>query len=162
MARYNAWQNANIYDAAGRLTDEDRKADRGAFFGSIQATLNHILWADQMWLMRFGAAPKPAAQSIAEGLAAYPDWDGLVAARRDLDCIIQDWADGLDASALEGEMTWFSAATGRELTKPKAFLAMHLFNHQTHHRGQVHALLTGFGVKPGVTDLPFGPDLYAG
>ncbi len=162
MARYNAWQNANIYDAAERLSDEERKADRGAFFGSIHATLNHILWADQMWLMRFGAAAKPRAQSITDGLAAYPEWDGLVAARGQMDGVMQSWADGLGADALEGEITWFSAATGRELTKPKAFLVMHLFNHQTHHRGQVHALLTGFGVKPGVTDLPFGPDLFVG
>nr|WP_280140591.1 DinB family protein [Hyphomicrobium facile] len=59
-------------------------------------------------------------------------------------------------------MTWVSGATGRELTRPKALLVAHLFNHQTHHRGQVHALLTGFGIKPGITDLPFGENIYAG
>jgi uncharacterized damage-inducible protein DinB len=162
MARYNAWQNANIYDAAARLSDAVRKQDRGAFFGSIHATLNHLLWADQTWLMRFGAAPRPAAQTITEGLAQFDDWDVLTAERRRFDAVLIEWADALRPSTLDGDLTWYSAAAGRELTKPKALLVTHLFNHQTHHRGQVHALLTGCGVKPDATDLPFGPDLYAG
>jgi uncharacterized damage-inducible protein DinB len=162
MARYNVWQNANIYEAAGRLPDAARKENRGAFFGSIHATLNHILWADQMWLMRFGVAPQPAAKSIADGLAQFEDWERLTQERRRFDAVIQDWANGLEPSALEGNLTWFSAGAGRELTSPRALLIAHLFNHQTHHRGQIHALLTGLGIKPGITDLPFGPDLYAG
>ena len=162
MARYNSWQNTNIYEAAGQLTDEARKENRGAFFGSVHATLNHILWADQMWLMRFSAAPRPAAKSIAEGLTQFENWEHLTEERRRFDAAIQDWANGLDPSALEGNLTWYSAGAGRELTSPKALLITHVFNHQTHHRGQVHALLTGLGVKPGITDLPFGPPLYAG
>jgi uncharacterized damage-inducible protein DinB len=162
MARYNSWQNGNIYEAAGQLTDETRTANRGAFFGSVHATLNHILWADQMWLMRFGVAPRPAAKSIAEGLTQFENWGQLSEERRRLDAVILDWADGLEPSALEGNLTWYSASAGRELTSPKALLITHIFNHQTHHRGQVHALLTGLGVKPGSTDLPFGPPLYAG
>ena len=79
MARYNVWQNANIYEAAGRLPDAARKENRGAFFGSIHATLNHILWADQTWLSRFGGSPRPAAQTIAEGLTQFGDWDVLTA-----------------------------------------------------------------------------------
>ena len=156
MARYNAWQNTNIYDAAARISDAARKQDRGAFFGSIHATLNHVLWADQMWLMRFGAADAPAAKSIQEGLAQFEDWDGLRAGRHRFDDVIQAWADNLRPSDLAGHLTWFSAGAGRELTSPRALLVTHLFNHQTHHRGQVHALLTGFGVKPDITDLPFG------
>jgi uncharacterized damage-inducible protein DinB len=156
MARYNTWQNTNIYRAASGLSDAQRKEDRGAFFGSIHATLNHILWADQMWLMRFGAAPSPAAKSIAEGAAQYGDWDALSDERRRFDALIQDWADSLDGSALEGDLTWFSGGLGREVTNPRALILTHIFNHQTHHRGQVHAMLTGFGVKPGITDLPFG------
>jgi uncharacterized damage-inducible protein DinB len=161
MARYNAWQNRQIYDAAGRLTDAVRKEDRGAFFGSIHATLNHILWADQTWLMRLGAAPRPAAKSIADGLTMFEDWERLAEERRRCDSIIQDWANGLDASGLEGDLVWYSASAGRELASPRALVVTHVFNHQTHHRGQVHALLTGLGVKPGVTDLTFGPDLFA-
>lgn len=155
MAHYNMWQNANIYAAADAVGDAGRKQDRGAFFGSIHATLNHVLWADRMWLMRFGAAERPSAKSISEGLSQFEDWDALRVERRNFDEVIQAWADNLQPSDLAGDLTWFSAGAGRELTSPRALLVMHLFNHQTHHRGQVHALLTGLGVKPGITDLPF-------
>jgi uncharacterized damage-inducible protein DinB len=157
MARYNTWQNRGVYDAAAKLSDTQRKENRGAFFGSIHATLNHILWADQMWLMRFGAAPQPAARTIPEGLTQFEEWDALVRERQRFDAHIQNWADGLDALALAGDLTWFSGSAGREVTASRALLVTHLFNHQAHHRGQVNALLTGFGINPGVTDLPFGP-----
>jgi uncharacterized damage-inducible protein DinB len=159
MARYNTWQNRNIYEAAKGLTDAQRKEDRGAFFGSIHATLNHILWADQMWLMRLGVAPQPAARSIPEGLAQFEDWETLTAKRSSFDSDIQDWADGLEPAALDGKLEWFSGSAGCRMSTPKAVVITHIFNHQTHHRGQVHAILTGFGIKPGVTDLPFGPDV---
>lgn len=157
MARYNAWQNRNVYDAAEKLTDAQRRENRGAFFGSIHATLNHLLWADQIWLSRFGASSPPAARTIPDGLIAIDGWDELVSARLSFDDQIQCWADGIDDSALAGDVSWFSAVAGRELSASKALLVAHLFNHQTHHRGQVNALLTGFGIDPGVTDLPFGP-----
>jgi len=159
MARYNTWQNRNVYDAAGKLTDAQRRENRGAFFGSIHATLNHVLWADQMWLARFGAAPLPAARSIPEGLAAFDKWDELLGERQRFDAHIQSFADNIDDVALAGDLTWFAASVGQERTAPKALLITHLFNHQTHHRGQVNALLTGFGINPGVTDLAFGPVL---
>lgn len=161
MARYNTWQNANIYGASARLTDAQRKEDRGAFFRSIHATLNHILWADQMWLMRFGAAPAPAKRSIADGLAQFDDWQALEAERRRFDRVIEDWADGLEPGSLEGDLKWLSGATGRDMTSPKSLIVTHIFNHQTHHRGQVHAMLTAFGVKPDITDLPFGQGLQS-
>ena len=69
--------------------------------------------------------------------------------------MIIDWADKLDSGVARGDLTWFSGAAGREVTKPKWLLVTHLFNHQTHHRGQVHCMLTQCGVKPGATDLPF-------
>lgn len=162
MAHYNTWQNRNIYGAAAQLNDTQRKEDRGAFFGSIHATLNHLLWADQMWLMRFGAAPRPRAETITEGLTQFQDWDTLAAERTRFDAHIQSWADKLDPTALEGDLMWFSGSAGREMSTPKMLAVTHLFNHQTHHRGQVHALLTGFGIKPGVTDLPFGPSIFVG
>ncbi|HVZ06132.1 DinB family protein [Hyphomicrobium sp.] len=162
MSRYNSWQNRNIYDASARLSDAQRKEDRGAFFRSIHATLNHLLWADQMWLMRFGAAPQPAARSITEGLAQFEDWSALTAERTRFDAHIESWADKLEPEKLQGDLVWFSGAMGREMSTPKALVITHIFNHQTHHRGQVHALLTGFGVKPDITDLPFGPPLFAG
>lgn len=159
MSRYNAWQNKNIYECAARLNEDERRADRGAFFRSIHATLNHILWADQMWLMRFGAAEQPAARSITDGLDQFPQWDSLQRERSRFDGIIEVWADSVGASDLSGDLVWYSAAAGREMKTPRQLAVMHLFNHQTHHRGQVHAMLTGYGLKPGVTDLPFGPPL---
>jgi uncharacterized damage-inducible protein DinB len=159
MARYNAWQNANVFGASARLTDAQRKENRGTFFGSIHATLNHILWADNLWMMRFGAAPPPEKLTIADGLTLFEDWETLTSERNRFDQIIRDWADRLEPSDLDGDLTWVSGATGREMTRPRALVVTHIFNHQTHHRGQVHAMLTGFGIDPGVTDLPFGPDL---
>lgn len=158
MARYNAWQNASVYDAAAQLSDDQRKENRGAFFGSIHATLNHILWADQVWLMRLGIGPGPVKRTIAEGLTQFDDWPTLSAERRKFDEVIRDWADALQPSALEGELSWHSGATGRDMKSAKSLIVMQIFNHQTHHRGQVNALLTGFGINPGITDLPFAPD----
>jgi len=157
MARYNTWQNQNIYQAAASLSDAQRKENRGAFFGSIHATLNHILWADQIWMSRFGAGPGPTAPTIQGGLTQHETWDALGQERSRFDAHIQSWADSLGPLDLDGDIRWGSATTGRDMTAPKALLVTHLFNHQTHHRGQVHAMLTGFGVKPGITDLPFGP-----
>lgn len=160
MARYNTWQNGGVYDAAAQLTDDQRKEDRGAFFRSIHATLNHILWADQMWLMRFGAAQPPRGATIAEGLTQFEDWNALVSERKRFDANIEAWADNLDGSALNGELTWFSGGAGRNVTMPRPLLLAHIFNHQTHHRGQVSAMLTGFGIRQGITDLAMGPNLY--
>ena len=64
MADYNRWQNRNLYGAADTLTDPQRKEPRGAFFGSIHATLNHVLWGDQIWMSRFAGTPKPKAEGI--------------------------------------------------------------------------------------------------
>jgi len=154
MARYNAWQNDNLYDAAAGLGDAARRAPRGAFFGSIHATLNHILWADLMWLSRFGHGEAPAG-GIAGSVSLVPDWEALCAARREADAMIVDWADAVTGADLAGQMVWYSAAVGQEMSRPQALCAMHMFNHQTHHRGQVHAMLTAAGAMPGPTDLAF-------
>ena len=155
MARYNTWQNQNVYTSAAKLGDDDRKAHRGAFFGSIHATLNHILWADQMWMWRFGACPRPAAKTITDGIAQHASWDGLSAARTAFDAEIETWAAALSDRDLEGDLEWVSGGTGQNMQTKRWVAITHMFNHQTHHRGQVHALLTNSGVKPGITDLPF-------
>lgn len=152
MARYNTWQNGSLYGAADTLSDADRRADRGAFFGSIHATLNHLLWADRMWMSRFAGTERPE-QNIKTSIALHADWDDLKAARTAFDRVVEDWAAGLAPEWLAGELTWFSGAVGREVTKPATFVVAHFFNHQTHHRGQVHAMLTAAGAKPGDTDL---------
>jgi uncharacterized damage-inducible protein DinB len=155
MAYYNRWQNGNLYGAADTLTDAQRKEQRRAFFGSIHGTLNHLLWGDQIWMSRFAGTPKPKAAGIPDSVSMYESWDDLKRERGAFDQVILDWAAGLDPAWLDGDLTWYSGAAKRELTKPKGLLVTHLFNHQTHHRGQVHCMLTQAGVKPGATDLPF-------
>jgi uncharacterized damage-inducible protein DinB len=155
MADYNRWQNGNLYGAAEALSDAARKEPRGAFFGSIHATLNHLLWADQMWMSRFAGTPKPKAHNIAESVGMIESWGDLKRERTVFDRVILDWSERLDPAWLEGELTYFSGGAGRELTKPKWLLVTHMFNHQTHHRGQVHCMLTQAGARPETTDLPF-------
>jgi uncharacterized damage-inducible protein DinB len=155
FARYNRWQNRSLYRAAGGLTDVERNRDRGAFFKSIHGTLCHILFGDQIWLHRFAGTPAPKAKSFAESATFIGDWAELEAERVRFDDTIIGWAETLDPRWLEGDLTWRSAAYNRDFTKPKGLLVAHLFNHQTHHRGQVHAMLTAAGTKPEDTDLCF-------
>jgi uncharacterized damage-inducible protein DinB len=152
MARYNRWQNQSLYTAASALDDAARRVGRGSFFRSIHGTLCHVLWGDQMWMHRFAGTPKPTV-----GIAASPDmitdWEALCVARREFDSAIDEWAAALDREWLAGELTWYSGAASREFTAPRTLLVMHMFNHQTHHRGQVHAMLTAAGAHPDDTDL---------
>ena len=158
MAEYNRWQNQSIYGAAEGLDDAARKAPRGAWFGSIHGTLNHILFGDQIWMSRFAGTPKPKAAGIPDSVGMYESWDDLKRERAAFDEVILDWAGRLPAAALDGDMTWFSGAVGRELTQPRWLLVTHMFNHQTHHRGQVHCMLTQAGAKPHATDLSLLPE----
>ena len=156
MARYNRWQNENLYGVADRLSDQERRRERGAFFGSIHGTLSHLLWADRIWMSRFWLGPAPEG-GIPQSVSMYPDWHALQRARAAFDATMVGWADTLDPSALAGDLTWYSGAAKREVTKPRWLLITHVFNHQTHHRGQVHCMLTQAGGKPGDTDLPLMP-----
>jgi uncharacterized damage-inducible protein DinB len=153
MARYNRWQNASLYGVADGLSDAERRRERGAFFGSVHKTLSHLLWGDRIWMSRFTDLPRPAG-GIAESVSLYADWDGMKRERAAFDQTMIAWADRIDTSWLAGDLTWFSGAAKRELTKPKWLLVTHMFNHQTHHRGQVHCMLTQAGGKPQDTDLP--------
>jgi len=157
MAKYNRWQNANLYRCGNQLSDADRKRERGAFFGSIHATLSHLLWADRMWMHRFAGLPKPAG-TLADSGGTCPDWSDLERDREALDKVILQWAEALDPNWLVGELTWYSGASRMEITRPKWILVSHMFNHQTHHRGQVHCMITQSGVKPQDTDLLLLPD----
>lgn len=157
MARYNRWQNENLYGVAALLSDDERQRERGAYFGSVHKTLSHLLWADQMWISRFSDRRRPPG-GIAESVSLYPDWEGLARERRLMDEAVIDWADKLDDAWLAGDLTWYSAAAKREISKPRWELVVHFFNHQTHHRGQVHAMLTAAGGKPGDTDLMLMPE----
>jgi uncharacterized damage-inducible protein DinB len=146
--------NRRIYAAAGRLPPARRVEDRGAFFGSVQGTLSHLLWADRMWLHRFDGVEKPAG-GLDASPGAFPDWPSLQAGRLATDAAITHWAARVDPGWLGTTLAWYSGALGREVSRPMAMLVTHFFNHQTHHRGQVHALLTGLGEQTGDTDLAF-------
>lgn len=158
MAAYNQWQNAGIYAAANSLREAERRADRGAFFGSIHGTLNHLIWGDTIWLSRFANTPPPRSSSIPDSVNECADWEEMLAERPQLDQRICDWAAAIDPAVLNSDLTWFSGAANREITKPLWTLITHFHNHQTHHRGQVHAMLTASGAKPGDTDLMLLPD----
>jgi uncharacterized damage-inducible protein DinB len=154
MADYNAEMNRRVYGAAGRLPAAERRADGGLFWRSIQGTLSHLIWADEMWLSRFGVGQAPRV-GIAESDRCFDDFEVMAARRGTLDAAIRDWAAALRPEDLAGDLVWMSGATGRELTKPRAMCVVQIFNHQTHHRGQVHALLTRAGEDTGATDLFF-------
>lgn len=154
MAAYNSEMNRRIYRAADTLEEEERRAQGGAFFGSIHRTLSHLLWADMNWMSRFDGWVKPAG-----GVAGSPDfasdWLAMRQAREEVDAGIEAWARGLTAERMARDFTWFSGNGGAEITRPLWLLITHMFNHQTHHRGQVHALLTRAGARPEDTDLPW-------
>lgn len=158
MARYNRWQNENIYGAADQLSDADRRLDRGSFFKSIHATLSHILWADELWMSRLADWAPPSGPSRETPL--YDDWADLTARRAEADQRFLRWGDGLTQEHVDGDLEWYSGSMGRGMTSPRAVCIMQVFNHQTHHRGQVHAMLTSAGVTPDDTDIPFMPDTY--
>jgi uncharacterized damage-inducible protein DinB len=152
MARYNAWQNDSLIAAADGLGEEERRRDRGAFFKSIHGTFNHILWADEVWLSRLLGTPKPPI-SGRDSPIYVDDWVRFRERRKERDAAILAWAQSVEADWLRGTLIWYSGAAGREMGKPRAFVLMHFFNHQTHHRGQIHAMLTAAGAMPGDTDL---------
>jgi uncharacterized damage-inducible protein DinB len=152
MAEYNAAMNRDLYDAAAALDDTERKRERGAFWGSIHATFSHLLWADTMWMSRIAGWDRPAV-GLKQSGKLEDDFATLSRRRAETDAGLSAWAAGVAAAWLEGEISWFSGAIQRDVTRPRALIVTHLFNHQTHHRGQVHALLTQCGQRTGDTDL---------
>lgn len=160
MAAYNSEMNRRIYGASDTLDDAARRAGRGAFWGGIHGTLAHLLWGDTIWMSRFHGWEAPPV-GIKDSPRMVEDWGELHAARIAADARIEAWAGGLIEARLAAPLTWVSAAAKREMTMPFWFTVAHFFNHQTHHRGQVHALLTAAGAATGDTDIPFVVDLAA-
>jgi uncharacterized damage-inducible protein DinB len=143
MAGYNAWCNERIYDAAARLSDADYRADRGAFFKSVHGTLNHLLVADRIWMKRFtgeGEAPNRLDAIL------FEDFGELRAARQKEDARIVAYVDGLSEADLAGRFRYRTITNPADVEQPLAPALIHFFNHQTHHRGQVHCMLTGFAL----------------
>lgn len=158
MARYNRWQNESIYTAADGLSDAARRMDRGSFFQSIHATLSHILWADELWMSRLSDWTAPTG--VSREVPLYDDWEDLKHRRAAADERFLSWGSSLSQVDVDGDLEWYSGSMGRGMTSPRAVCIMQVFNHQTHHRGQVHAMLTAAGAKPEDTDIPFMPDAY--
>lgn len=152
MAVYNRRMNARIYASAARLHDAARRCDQGAFWRSIHATLCHLLWADQMWMSRLDGWEKPCV-NLPESVKFVDSFEAMMTLRGRADERMVAWADRLDHQALAAELTWFSGAANKMMTADRAALVVHMFNHQTHHRGQVHAMLTRAGESTGDTDL---------
>ncbi|MDP2122648.1 MAG: DinB family protein [Hoeflea sp.] len=161
MARYNRWQNENLIAAASTLDQAARQAERGAFFGSIEKTFSHLLWGDGIWLSRFETRDPPANYR-SDHTALIETWEQYQEDRAALDRRILDWAHRVPPEWFEGDLTWSSGTTGLTASRPKKMLAVQLFNHQTHHRGQIHAMLTAAGARPDATDLQAMPERFLG
>ncbi len=153
MARYNSEMNRRLYAASEKIADEERRRDRGAFWKSIHGTLVHLLWGDRIWMSQFDGWPPPDV-SIRDSATMIEQFDALAAARTTADAAIEDWAGRMTDHWLAEDLVWFSGAAQREMRRPRATLVIHFFNHQTHHRGQAHAMITACGQATGDTDLP--------
>jgi uncharacterized damage-inducible protein DinB len=154
MAEYNAWMNAKTYAASAALPDAALHEHCGAFFGSIYLTLNHIAYSDLAFLSRFTGQP---AEVPPLGEDLFGGFEQLRLQREQLDRRIVSWSATLTPDWLSAPLTYISRVDGLERTMPKWVLVTHLFNHQTHHRGQVTTLLSQRGIDVGSTDLPFMP-----
>ena len=152
MAAYNAEMNRRLYAAAASLSDTELRLHRGAFWGSIHGTLAHLVWGDLQWMGRFDNWRKHGIP-LRDSASYNDDFDALRVERIAIDSRLEAWAARVDQAWLDGELVWFSGASGREQRRPMATLIPHFFNHQTHHRGQVHAMLTAAGAQTGDTDL---------
>lgn len=144
LAAYNRWANTRVYTAAAEVTDAEFRSDRGAFFGSLHRTLNHLLVADRIWMKRFtGTGEAPTTLDA----VLYEELDMLAAARKAEDERIIAWTATLDEATLAANFTYVAVTQPVEITHPLWAALSHLFNHQTHHRGQCHMTLTALG-KP--------------
>ena len=150
MARFNEWVNARLYASSAELSNEDYRRDRKAFFGSILNTLNHLLVVDRLWTGRI--------RGIDHGITSleqilYDDFAALGAARVQEDRDLIAYVDGLDDDGLRETVTYKRTKGVQEHTTRRDHILLTLYNHQTHHRGQVHTMLTQAGVTPPALDV---------
>jgi uncharacterized damage-inducible protein DinB len=157
MARYNTWQNKQLLDMLDMMNVEELTKYRGAFFGSFHATLNHLLWGDMLWFNRFDPStpsPKGDPMDSKSLFATHAEWQ---VERIVTDVRINAWAERITKQDLDVELTMFSSDMQADVTEQMGMCVPHFFNHQTHHRGQVHAMLTAAGQNAPVSDLFFMP-----
>ena len=150
LADYNAWANARLYAEAKSLPDEAYRRDVGAFFRSLHGTLNHLLLTDRIWMRRLtGEGDHPERLNA----IMFDDLPALERARRAEDARIVGYVGGLSEAALDEDVSYATTKGVPQRNRLREILA-HLFNHQTHHRGQAHAILTVLGVaEPRPLDL---------
>lgn len=156
LARYNRWMNDKLYGLAATLGDEERKRDVGAFFKSIHGTLNHLLLADRVWLARLTGVPVPDGFMGPGGIRAldqelYADFAELRRERALTDDALSAWVATLTYERLAAPVAFMRRGKRHEC--PLWWTVAHVFNHQTHHRGQITTVFTQLGRDPGVTDL---------
>ncbi len=156
MAHYNQWMNDRLYQVCETMPDKKRKENLGAFFGSIHSTLNHILYGDLAFLSRFTNNP-PEPPDI--GIDLFTDFGELRQQRALVDTRILSWSTSLSQEWLQTSLTYTSKVDGVTRTVENWMLITHMFNHQTHHRGQVTTLLSQLGLDIGTTDIPFMPGI---
>ncbi len=149
MAAYNRAANYTLYAAVAALPEAEFAKARPAFFGSIRGTLNHLIVGDRIWLTRFEGGEIPSTDL---GALLYERFDDLAAARLREDDRVDRMAAGLTAAFLAGDIRYVNNQ-GRDMVDPTATLMAHFFNHQTHHRGQVHGMLSQTTVPPPSLDM---------
>jgi len=150
MARYNQWANARLYNACHDLSDAERKLPRKAFFGSFHGTLNHIMVGDRIWLSRI--VPRDAPLVIPLDSELYADFAELRREREKQDVYIVDYVSGLNENKIAGDVS-YATTSGAPNVMKLGLILQHFFNHQTHHRGQAHGLLSQTDVAPPPLDL---------
>lgn len=150
FAGYNRWANERLYRAARSLLDADYRADRGAFFGSLHGTLNHLVVTDRVWMRRF-TGTGPVQTRLDEIL--FDDLDTLEGARRAEDERIVAYVDGLREAEIAATFTYRTITQPSDITQPLGPALAHFFNHQTHHRGQAHCLVTQIAGKEAMHPL---------
>jgi uncharacterized damage-inducible protein DinB len=155
MALYSKWQNEKLYELCDGLSDADRRQDRGLFFGSIHATLDHILMVDRV-LWGFATTGEPI-QNFDPNAKLYDDFESLRRDRRAFDDQIVEEIRAHPLAWLDRAISFHSPRLGRQRTHTGQFPLMQMFNHGTHHRAQVTAELHRMGIDYGSTDLPFNP-----
>ena len=161
MARYNRWQNATLYRLTDQLSDTGRRQGREMFFGTIHHTLDHILMVDTR-LAGMVESGTPANEPFQPRKLIHSDYALLAKARNVLDERLIHMADGHDDAWFEEVFAFISPLSRQPRQLPRYFYLSQLFNHATHHRSQVTAVLHTFGLDYGSTDLPMNPDtIYA-
>ena len=158
MAQYNEWMNTRMYALCATLPDEELHKDRGAFFKSLYATLNHIVYGDLAFLSRFTGDPAIVPEP---GADLFGSFGRLRAERESLDRRILAWSASLSPDWLAESLTYRSKIDGKTRTVPRWVIVTHMFNHQTHHRGQATTLLSQMGLDVGTTDIPFMERFHA-